>query len=186
MLLSSKFASRVPLSISHKTLQVKKSLILIGICVSLLIPASSVKAGPPPPGLEVTAAYAHERAFLHNALNSGVVGAEIAVGLPARPSQGMVTTTASYIDVTHYDPPLVPHYGAHFVGHSGSNQHYLGAGGDAATSSYDDGIANWDWYGATQYALLLPKCWLYTFACISGQRAGAWTPSNYQADMLIP
>lgn len=86
------------------------------------------------------------------------------------------TTTANYIAVAFYtDMGLNPHYGAFFSGQNGYGQHFLGPGGDGATSCCSGGIANWNWWGGSLNVLLLPKSWLL------GGYSGSWTASNYQA-----
>lgn len=92
------------------------------------------------------------------------------------------TVTASYIAVAYWTG-IEPHYGAFFPGRWGHNQHDLGPGGDAATCGSSAGcISNWNWWGADQNVLLLPKWgWLWT----EPPGGPKWQPANYQARVWI-
>ena len=97
----------------------------------------------------------------------------------AAPLRGFwLTTTANSIGVAYWQGG-VPHYGAFFSGQNGCSQHFLGPGGDGATSCCSGGIANWNWWGDSHNVLLLPKSWLF------GGHSGSWTASNYQASLYF-
>ena len=86
---------------------------------------------------------------------------------------------AFQVSFTHYDPWYEPHYGAWFS-NSGSmcgGQHYLAESGDATTSPFDGGIANWNWWGTPPNVILTPKTFL-GWPNMSGPR---WDGNNYEA-----
>lgn len=99
---------------------------------------------------------------------------------PAQP-EGFWSTTQAYEVKTAYWVGLEPHYGAFFNGLYGYGQHWLGAGGDAATCSSSGGcISGWNWWSGNGNVLLLPKIgWLF------GGPSGVWTGSNYQATLYF-
>lgn len=105
---------------------------------------------------------------------------------PPEPLGYWVTHTAYKVAKTFQDPPLFWHFGAWFSGMNCYNQHYLGPGGDSATCTYPNCgdhccISTWDWWGDYHAVLLLPHCWLYSTACITGKISARWEPNNYQA-----
>ena len=87
------------------------------------------------------------------------------------------TTTANSVGYAFWDGG--PHYGAFFSGQNGYNQHFLGPGGDGATSCCSGGITNWNWWGSSLNVLLVPKTWYF------GLYSGAGTASNYQATLYF-
>jgi hypothetical protein len=91
-----------------------------------------------------------------------------------------VTGRALKIDVAYYTHwGTNPHHGAFFYGYNGSNQHYLGSGGDAATCSSNHGCINtWNWWSGSQNVLLLPKSWLHSYSA-------RWNSSNYEATTWV-
>lgn len=99
----------------------------------------------------------------------------------AAPLKGFWSTHTAYDHKVAFrtDGGTNPHFGAFFSGQNGYNQHYLGPGGDGATSGYDGGISNWNWWGNGLYVLLTPKTWVL-FNPIEGQN-----PSNYQATLYM-
>lgn len=121
------------------------------------------------------------------AMNFTPIGAKAAEPSgPVAPLGWWTTTRAYKVDHVFDDPPFVPHYGALFNGTHGYNQHYLGPGGDAATCNSGSGcISAWNWWGTEGDVLLLPKCWLFSTLCVSGQIPDHWNAQNYQATMFF-
>lgn len=106
---------------------------------------------------------------------------------PPQPNGFWSTIRAYQVAWAFNDPPLVPHYGAWFSGSNGYNQHYFGPGGDNATCLYSGSgcISTWNWWGPDYAVLLLPKCWLFAYFCVSGQIPERWNAFYYQATMWI-
>jgi hypothetical protein len=106
---------------------------------------------------------------------------------PPQPNGFWSTIRAYQVAWAFNDPPLVPHYGAWFSGSNGYNQHYFGPGGDNATCLYSGSgcISTWNWWGPNYAVLLLPKCWLFSYFCVSGQIPERWNAFYYQATMWI-
>lgn len=101
---------------------------------------------------------------------------------PSEPDGYYANLLAYRVDVAFWQF-VEPHYGAFFAGSYGSQQHYLGPGGDQRTcSSSESCISGWSWWGDFRSVLLLPKLnWLW---CCGGPPE-AWNPSSYQARMWI-
>ena len=92
-----------------------------------------------------------------------------------------VSRRADYIGLA-YTTGVEPHFAAFFnTGRNGTNQHYLGPGGDDATCSSSAGcIRNWNWWGDNLSKLLVPKSgWLLN----DPPWGSRWQGSNYQADL---
>jgi len=99
---------------------------------------------------------------------------------PAPPEpEYWLTRTADYIGIAYFTG-VEPHFAAFFNGgRNGTDQHYLGPGGDGATCGSSSGcISNWNWWGDNLNKLLVPKNgWLLNDP-LWGPR---WQGSNYQA-----
>lgn len=105
-----------------------------------------------------------------------LVGFALPAKTEAAPLNGLwITTTANSVQIAYWSSGL-PHYGAFFSGQNGYNQHFLGPGGDGATSCCSGGIANWNWWSSSRNVLLLPKTWIFFYS-------GSNTPSNYRATL---
>lgn len=100
----------------------------------------------------------------------------IASVVPPQP-QGVYRSTLAYDVKIAYWTGIEPHYGAFFTGGWGTNQHYLGPGGDSATCSSGSGcISSWSWWGPSLSTLLVDKTWYFSDSDHRDE-------SNYQADL---